>query len=252
MVQEDVQIGAEGVRVRVVAVLPASFPADTKRRLEDLIRTRTGRQADVVIYDVATREDLSALTGRLSARTGPIIQTLDEMRAALLSRMSSSISAAWPTGQAPLLNYNVTLDSNQPAPIIDLTFLSDQDLGPLGEAAIRKGLGDSLAAPSLEVRFNRVPASWTVHYRAGSSALSQAETELVDKVAAVLTKFPKTECTITLAAETSGNSKSLSALRLQKLQEYLVQKAHISAGQLYRKQDGKAANGVTLSLRPGN
>ncbi|HVA93995.1 MAG TPA: TIGR00341 family protein [Candidatus Dormibacteraeota bacterium] len=250
IVQEEVEISSDNVRVRVVTVLPEGVPDGTNQRLEQMIQTATGRRADVAVYNVATREDLSALSGRLSARAAPVLQSVDEMRADLLSRINSAVSSTWPAAQAPLLGYSLTMDSNQAAPSVEITFIAQQDIGPFGEEAIRKGLRDRMGLPSLGVTFMRVPASWTLHFAARKSALTPQHMAALDELAAVLKKFPKAGCDIVLAAGLSGREADISKLRAQNVQEYLVQTGQIPAAQIQTIEKGDASADVILSFRP--
>ncbi len=250
IVQEEVGIASDSVRVRVVAVLPQGVPEGTNQRLEQMIQTATGRRADVAVYNVATTEDLSVLSGQLSARAAPVLKTADEMRVDLLSRVNSAVSSTWPSAQAPLLSYGMTMESNQSAPSIQIAFIADQELGSLGEEAIRKGLRERMGLPSLDVTFERVPATWTLHFASGSSVLTRQLMDRLDEFAVVLKKFPKTAGTITRTPGTSRRREALSELRGQKVQDYLVQTAQVSAERLQTSQEGAATDDVILSLRP--
>jgi hypothetical protein len=220
--QEEVEVSPDRVRVRVIAVLPGRLPADENRRLEEAIRAGTGRRAEVVVYNVATREDLVNLTSRLSPRPAPLPQTVEEMRAQLMATIGPAVVSTWPSDRAPLLGYQLAFDPDRPAPKLQVVFLADQDLGPLGQDAVRKTLRERTGTPSLEVAFERVPPALRLTFRSGSSALSAEDRRLLDEVAEVLRRFPRTLCVVRVSARDGKNADALAKRRIQKLQEYLV------------------------------
>jgi uncharacterized hydrophobic protein (TIGR00271 family) len=252
VLQEDVEVLPDRVRVRVVAVLPGRLPPDENRRLEESIRVGTGRRAEVVVYNVATREDLATLMIRLSPLHPAAPQTVEEMRTQLVAAIGPAVVSTWPSDRAPLLGYLLSFDPDRPAPKLQVVFLADQDLGPLGQEAVRKTLRERTGTPSLDVAFERVPPAWHLTFRPRSSALSAETRRSLDEVAAVLRRFPRTQCVLRVLARDGKTLDALAKARIHGLQEYLVANQQVPAERIQGKsfEGGRNDALVEISLLP--
>lgn len=221
--REDLEISAERVRLRVVAVLPGGFTAENRRNLESLIRARTDLPAQVLVFDVATREELAAVTGRLMAPAVAPIETVEEIRAKLLARVRSAVAASWPNEQAPLLGYGVTLNPGATALRVNIAYLGTEDLAGLGEAALRKSLSERLGTAAVDVQMERVAPEWHLVFAPGRDVLSPAGQQALDQVTTYLDRFPGARCRILPAAERGKESTELDNRRAENVRKYLVE-----------------------------
>jgi uncharacterized hydrophobic protein (TIGR00271 family) len=221
--REDLEILPERVWVRVVAVLPGGFSSESRKNLENVIQARTELPAQVLVFDVATREELTAVTGRLMAPASAPIETVEEIRAKLLARVRSAVAASWPAEQAPLLGYGVTLGPGTAAPRLHIAYLGTEDLAGLGEAALRKSLGERLGVTAVEVQMERVAAEWHLALTPGRDVLPPAGQEALDQVAAYLDRFPGARCRVVPAAEDGKESTELDNRRAENVRKYLLE-----------------------------
>jgi outer membrane protein OmpA-like peptidoglycan-associated protein len=247
----------ERVRLRVVAVLPGGFTPENRKNLESLIRARTELPAQVLVYDVATREELTALTGRLTSPTPAPIETIEEIRAKLMTRVRSAMTAAWPTEQAPLLGYRVAFDPSTSAPRLYIAYLGTEDLAGLGEAALRKSLGERLGVATVEVQMERVQPEWQLAFAPARDSLSPAGQEALDAVAGFLARFPGARCRIMPPAEEGKEPTELSGRRAENVRKYLVEgkkvapeRIEVTPGKLQAADGRDARNRMAVQLLP--
>ena len=78
----------------MLAVLPGGFSQKQRSQLEETIRTRTGRSVSINLYDVATRDEMIALTGQLTPKE-PIISlpTIEQASNQLWARIRPAIES---------------------------------------------------------------------------------------------------------------------------------------------------------------
>ncbi len=220
--REDIEFAPDVVRVRVAAVLPQGFPLDERRRLQDILQAQTGRTMQLSILDVATRDELRAL----SPSTPRQVESLAELRARLLGRLEPAMKAGWPSSAAPLLDYTVSLGPASGGLEVRLAYLSDQEFGKLGEAAILESLRDRTGERELVVRFERVAESWEVEFELHSDKLSARTKGDLDNVARALRSFRNLRCLITTGTTGAANSrlgKALEDRRVAAIRRYLIE-----------------------------
>jgi hypothetical protein len=83
----------------------------------------------------------------------PAVETINELRAKLLGRISPALTAIWPT-EIPLSGFEVALSDN--GVIIDAQYESDRDLSPIALGLISKQLQVDLKMPTLVLNARRV------------------------------------------------------------------------------------------------
>lgn len=247
--QEGTEIFPDRIRVRVVAVLPEGFSTERRRRLEGLLQARAGRTTQVAVYDVATREELTALTGRLIPPAQPALETSEEIRGKLWARVRPAIASAWPSDRSPLLNYRVTLEPESPVLLVHLVYLAEQDLGELGEGAVRKALRERIGSAAVGVTFERVPPALRLAFPARSANLSTRNRRQLDEVATVLQRFSRVECTLGIGAQ-KEEIDPLGKQRASRIQEYLAGQKKIAPERLVPKPVEGARDVVVLELVP--
>jgi uncharacterized hydrophobic protein (TIGR00271 family) len=218
--REDLEIQPERVRLRVVAVLPGGFSPERRRELESVIRARTERPAQVTVFDVATREEVSTLTGRLAAPAPPV-ETLEELRARLWTRIRPAIAAAWPAERAPLAGYALIFEHEAPAATLRLAYLSDHALGELGEEAVRKMLRERLGSVGLDVKFEQLLPQAKLRFPRGSDALTADARRELDWIALVLERFPGLRCAFVAGEQQADDTAPLDAKRIENIRGYL-------------------------------
>jgi hypothetical protein len=84
------------------------------------------------------------------------VESIDEMRAKLLARISPALKATWPA-EAPLSGFDLTLSDEAIA--LDVQYQGSRDLSPIAIGLIAKQLQGQLHLPTLVVQAHRLPAS---------------------------------------------------------------------------------------------
>jgi len=232
IVREDLDLGGGRIRLRVVAVLPAGLSGDERRHLQDRIEARAGRSAQVTVLDVTTREELNELTAKTAEPVRREIESVEELRAKLWARVRPALAIAWPSGQAPLLDYDLTTDGATPSLRLHLAYLAEQDLGLLGQQAIVQVLRDRLGTQSLEAAFERFAADAEVAFRPASDTLTSAGQSALKGIAVTLRRFPSAKVTILAAAPKASPQEALETRRIAQIRKTLVEEEMIAADRL--------------------
>jgi uncharacterized hydrophobic protein (TIGR00271 family) len=201
IVREDLEISAERIRVRVVALMPEGFTAERRAELEQRIAMRTGRPASVQVFDVATTEEVTRLAGRLSPEAGrrePLLLTADELRAQLMARLQSAVESAWPSAAAPIAGYAVAFRQEPEGAVVRVAYLAEenQTIGSLGSEVIRKVLRERLGAAGLELELERVRPGVVLRFAPGRDAWTAADQSALEELAAAMERYPRLRLTI--------------------------------------------------------
>jgi uncharacterized hydrophobic protein (TIGR00271 family) len=102
------QLDLEPNRIVVHLVVASTVPAEKIREAERMIIRRTAKEASVQVRKVASEEELALLRDRLRPPPPqPPPQTLESMRADVLSRLEPLLKETWPAETTPLLGYEV-------------------------------------------------------------------------------------------------------------------------------------------------
>jgi len=237
------------VQVRILAVMPEGFTAGQRRRLQERIELRAGRPAQVIVIDMATREEVEELTGRLAGRAPAPVDSLDELRARLMGRVRPAIASAWPSDRAPLAGYRFGFAPESAALQIHLAYLSEQELGELGEEAVRRGLRER-AGVAVEVVFERVTPLVTVPFAARTASLGAAARERLDTLAVALRRFPHTSAAVQIPSADDGQPGALPQQRAAEARRYLVEERRIAAERVRQQSVAEKSAEIIVRLIP--
>jgi hypothetical protein len=81
------------------------------------------------------------------------VETINQLRANLLERISPVLTSTWPT-EAPLSAFHITLSDN--GVTLDAQYESDRELGSIALGIITKELQEKLGLPTLVLNAHRV------------------------------------------------------------------------------------------------
>ncbi len=157
LVSQQVDVEPRSISIRLFATEQVS--EDKQREAEQSIQQRSGRSVSLSVASVASQSELTHMMERLSATpvmpppAPPAVETIDELRAKLLARISPALTAIWPT-EIPLSGFEVALSDN--GVIIDAQYESDRDLSPIALGLISKQLQVDLKMPTLVLNARRV------------------------------------------------------------------------------------------------
>ena len=233
IVREDLNLAPDLLQLRVVAMLPEGFPDQERRLLEERVSTRTNRPVKVTIFDVATREEVEQITGRIDTRGAAVPATVEELRAQIWARLRPAIALAWPTDAAPLAGYRLLLEGESGSLQVELAYLAEQELGRIGEESMRRVLRDRTGAANLQVTFARVAPEQRLAFRSGSDVLTPDERATLSEVAATLLGYRQARLAIQMlvrqSAEETAAASELDVRRAEAVRQYLITEQAIPA-----------------------
>jgi uncharacterized hydrophobic protein (TIGR00271 family) len=161
LVSQQVDVGPNSISVRLFSTKQVS--EEKQKQAEQSIERRSGRTAALTVASVASQSELVQMMERLTAAPAmatappaPTVETVADIQAKLLDRISPALTLVWPT-QAPLSGFDVTL--NDKAITLNARYVSNRDLSPIALNMITKQLQDKLNLPTLFVQAHRLPVA---------------------------------------------------------------------------------------------
>jgi len=250
--RENLDILPTSLRLQVLAVLPGGLSQKQRSQLEETIRTRTGRGVSINLYDVATRDEMIAMTGRLTPKESIIsLPTIEQASNQLWARIRPAIESSWPSKAAPLLAYRLSLESGSPRLIIYVAYLADEDIGPLGEETIRKILQERSGSIQLALELERVSHLIPISFRARSDTPTAESRESLKKVAAQIRRFPRIRSSIVVPGDGRQDMSALNRRRAKQISEFLSKEAGIPADAISVATANETGGQFELQLLPG-
>jgi uncharacterized hydrophobic protein (TIGR00271 family) len=250
--RENLDILPTSLRLQVLAVLHGGLSQKQRSQLEETIRTRTGRSVSINLYDVATRDEMIAMTGRLAPRE-PIVSlpTIEQASNQLWARIRPAIESSWPSKVAPLLACRLSLESGSPRLIIYVAYLADEDIGPLGEETIRKILQERSGSIQLALELERVSHLIPIAFRARSDTPTAESRESLKKVAAQIRRFPRIRTSIAVPSDGRQDMSALNRRRAEQIREFISKEAGIPADAISVAAANETGSRFALQLLPG-
>jgi uncharacterized hydrophobic protein (TIGR00271 family) len=154
-------VARSAIQQVVKQLLPAGALVSQQADVQpNSISVRLFSTTEVSEASVASQSELAQMMERLSAAPPlaskpalPKPQTVDEIRAELLGRISAAITSVWPT-QAPLSKFDITLNANDV--VLDAEYEGDRALSSVALEMITRQLQEKLNLPTLVVKVQRV------------------------------------------------------------------------------------------------
>jgi uncharacterized hydrophobic protein (TIGR00271 family) len=117
LVSQQVDVGPKSISIRLFSTKQVS--EDSQKQAEQRIQQRSGRSATITVESVASQSELAQMMERLSATpalpappAAAPVETIDEIRAKLIERISPALTVVWPT-EAPLSGFDITLSDKE-------------------------------------------------------------------------------------------------------------------------------------------
>jgi hypothetical protein len=251
--RENLEILPAGLRIQIMAVLPQGLSSERRAQLEEAIHARTGRTTKINIYDVATRDEMIEITGQLAPKIMPVmpLPSIEHASNQLWARVRPAIESVWPTKTAPLLKYRIAFESGTSNMSLYLAYLADQDLGLLGEEAIRKMLQERTGSSQLKLELERVSLSTPLLFRSYSDAPTPEGQESMKRIAAQICSFPTISCVIAVPATGQQSISAQYRRRAERIKKFLVEENRIPMERISIKPADAAGNAIVLQLLAG-
>jgi uncharacterized hydrophobic protein (TIGR00271 family) len=160
LVSQQVDVGRNNIAVRLFST--QEVPEEKQRQAREAIQKRSGRPTQLSVSSVASQSQLAEMMERLSAApasvppppVAPPPPSLDDVRAALIKRVTPVLSAIWPA-EAPVDSFDIALSAQSVT--LDVRYQSVRVLTPIALGLIAKQLQDQLKLPTLKLDAHRVP-----------------------------------------------------------------------------------------------
>jgi uncharacterized hydrophobic protein (TIGR00271 family) len=248
VVRQEIEIHPSHVRVGITALFSQRFAEDARVRLRERISSRIGRPVQLSLYEVATRDELRAIASTAGSRPGLSAESFDAIREHLWERLRPALTTAWPTEQAPLVGYALELSSESEGIVLQLTYLGEQDLGPLGEQAMARLLGDRIGTSHITLRLERIAPTWDVTFPRGSRTLPPAARQLLDRLAEILQRFPRIRCVLLVASGAAEGGDGSPPHRAEQVRSYLINQSKVAAERIELRSHSGSGNRVRVQL----
>jgi uncharacterized hydrophobic protein (TIGR00271 family) len=157
IVSQQVSLGKDDIAIHLISTRGIPDSKVTELR-QDLMR-RTGRNVQLTVDAVASRNELAGLMERLD-RPAPEIpkeRTLGEMQKELLDRVQPALQEIWPSPDAPIQDFDVVLGTAGIA--IDVRYQAAKELGKVPIGMVLHSLQTKLGIPDLTLKAERVRPS---------------------------------------------------------------------------------------------
>lgn len=128
-----------------------------------------------------------------------------------------------------------------------LVYLADEDLGTLGQQAMRRNLSERTGTKLLEVSFERVALTWNVSFQPNSASLSAKAAQDVNALATALRRFPDLKCVANISGLHSAEPDAMDQKRFQALVKALGDN-EVSAERIAPGPEDAPANTATLKI----
>lgn len=150
LVSQQVSIAKDGIIIRLISTKPI-LEAKVAEARQELMR-RTGKDVEISVEAVASKRELAAIMERLR-RPAPEVekeQTISEMQKDVLDRVRPALQAIWPSSDAPIHDFAVSL--NDPVGVsITVHYEAAESLGDVPISMVEHSLQTSLGIPNLTV-----------------------------------------------------------------------------------------------------
>jgi uncharacterized hydrophobic protein (TIGR00271 family) len=251
--RENLDILPAGLRLQIMAVLPHGLPSERRAQLEEEIHSRTGRNTKINIYNVATRDEMIEITGQLGPKIEPVapLPSIDQASSQIWVQVRPAIESAWPLKIAPLLKYRIAFESGTPRMFVYLAYLADQDLGFLGEEAIRKILQERTGSRQLELELERISPSTPILVRSRSNVPTSEGQESLKRIAAQVRRFSNINCAIVVPSTSQQAMSARYRRQAEQIQKFLIEETRIPLERIPIKSASKAGNAIVLQLQAG-
>jgi hypothetical protein len=251
--RENLDVLPASLRLQIMAVLPHGLPSERRIQLEEEIHARTGRDIKINIYNVATRDEMIELTRQLGPKIESAVSlpSIDQESSQLWAYVQTAIESAWPSNIAPLLKYRIAFENGSSKMLVYLAYLADQDLGILGEEAIRKILQERTGSRQLELELERISQTTPILFRSRSDAPTSDGQESLNRIAAQIRRFPNISCAIGVPGTGQKAMIARHRRRAEQIQKLLIEETRIPMERISIKSTSEASNAITLQLLVG-
>lgn len=150
LVSQQVSIMKEGIIISLISTKPI-LGARVAEAREELMR-RTGQDVQISVEAVASKRELAAIMERLTRPVPEVVRekTIGEMQKDVLDRVRTALQAIWPSSNAPIHDFAVSL--SDPAGVsITVHYEAAESLGNVPISMVEHGLQTSLGIPNLTV-----------------------------------------------------------------------------------------------------
>jgi len=130
---------------------------------------------------------------------------------------------------------------------LQLTYLAEQELGPLGEQAVARSLRERLGSDRITLRLERIAPTWDIALPSRSRTLAPAARQPLNALSEILQRFPRLRCVV-LAASDAADGRDGSPPGAELVHRYLVEQGKIAAERIELRPGSLPADRVRVQL----
>jgi uncharacterized hydrophobic protein (TIGR00271 family) len=155
LLSRQLDISSDGLVLRLVVA--GSVPSDKIQAAERQIIRRTGKDATIIVRQVASQEELALLRDRLRppAPLPAAPQDIEGMRKEAVARLEGPLKETWPSEAAALTGYELSFAPG--GAVVRVRYESRKALDPTVEEVLTRVLRSRLRAQNLRVELLREP-----------------------------------------------------------------------------------------------
>ncbi len=235
------------LQIRVLTREPLS--STEKEQFSRILEGTLGRpkgSLETRIIEVPTAA--AAMRDRVTATQAQLPPSVAQLQATLFDRIDRALDGLYLPPPARLLDYQL---ATKPSDGLDLTlsYLSDRDVEPDGQALIQAEVRSRLDYPAATVRLARVPVSLgRLLFRNRDTSLDRVNLEILDTVANHLQQHAKLRLEIAGSPSQNPEQDSATQERLAAIKEYLSSHAQVGAERIVLKLPENGESSWTLSF----
>lgn len=155
VVSQQVNLSPQQISIRLFSTQPIPDPQVTAIR--DTLMRRTGRAVQISVDAVASKSELNELIERLARPAPPVApkpQSFAEIQQHVLDQVRPAIQEIWPSGDAPIQDFDVVLAAA--GPVVDVRYQAPADLGPVPLDMVQTSIRAKLGMPDLTLKAERI------------------------------------------------------------------------------------------------
>ena len=154
VVSQQISLGKSEIVIRLIST--QAIPASRISAVRDALMRRTGRDVQLSVDAVASKNELEDLMQQLvkPAPAVPEVKSMAGLEKDLLDRVSPAIQDIWPSSDAPIQDYGVLLGPSGIS--VNVRYQAAHDLGDVPVDMVQKSLRTKLDLPDLTLKVERV------------------------------------------------------------------------------------------------
>jgi len=206
------------------------YTAAEREQYKQMLSVKMRRPLDSIALNliqipIASNDLLPTVSEKIKPAPPP---TIAELQSSFLRSVESALDSLLLPLPAQLVSYEASTSPVTPLKI-EIVYLSQRDLDRDGQALLVQEIRRQLNYPTAQVNFNRiVPIAATVTFALNKSEIPANQTQLLDRLAQVVQKYPTVQIEMT-SGQAPSEIKTSAQERSRAIRSYLQTKWQIGS-----------------------